>query len=216
MSLRRLVAPCTNPELRAGSISWNGSQVHWVIEEGRSRSPWCLQLWNTAVIHTVDLWPWWSWTQAGIIHQFLTSFGGFVLGYVHLEAADFYVHLLTGVWLTPKQSVEEERLIEHFRSGKSFCRKLCSGLSFLCTLLKCAGALMNEELWCWRELFQRLHLSHSVCRGAGDREKALRLAGSLSLTAAQQGDLWVTESAFMGWQSHGTAASLHGHFPSCP
>lgn len=46
---------------------------------------------------------------------------------------------------------------------------------------------MNEELSCRRELFQRLHLSHSVYRGAGDKEKALWLAGSLSLNCCSAG-----------------------------
>lgn len=87
----------------------------------------------------------------------------------------------------PQHSVEDEKLFKYFRSGKSFCRKLCSGQSFLCTLLECGRALMNEELSGWRELFQRLHLSHSVYRGAGDKQKALWLAGSLSLNCCSAG-----------------------------
>lgn len=62
-------------------------------------------------------------------HQIVNSFGAFVLGNVHMEVANFYVHLMAQVSFAPKHSIEKERLFKYFRGGKSFCRKLCSGQS---------------------------------------------------------------------------------------
>lgn len=109
----------------------------------------------------------------------ITSFGECVLGNVHLEVANMDTSIS---WikshLPPKQCVEGQRLSKYFRSEKSFWRKLCSGQSFLCTLLKCGRALKNEELWWWRERFQRLP-SEQQCVQRGRWQRKGTVAGRL-------------------------------------
>lgn len=180
MPVTRLVAKSTDAVLGAGSISWSGSQVYWIMWEGRSRPPSgpaaliqcsdpcsrfvALVVLSTSRNHQIIKTPLEDLCWAMCTWKWQTS--------MSISWLEFH--------LPPKHMIEEERLFKYFRSGKSFCRSCALGISFLCTLVKCGRALMNEELSCCRELFQRLHLSHSVYRGAGDKEKAV--AGRLFIS----------------------------------
>lgn len=81
----------------------------------------------------------------------------------------------------PQSTVLRRRGYSSILEVESHFAGSCALGSLLCTLLKCGRVLVNEELSCWRELFQRLHLSPSVYRGAGDKEKAV--AGRLFITS---------------------------------